>query len=101
MHPVYPAVDSFPDPHNCPKSDQLYLAEKLHVKTENDSKVLERNKGRVNTIDYKLGTSRGGFMYRGSKLVNSLPKFLRVEPSLEKFGVSAIKWVTETIPIRL
>ena len=82
-------------------SKHAYLAAKLMVRVERDGRrVLERSQGRIAPANHTLGSSRGGFVYRGSKLFNSLPMHLRMEPNLRKYRESVRKWVLETIQAR-
>ena len=54
----------------------------------------------VTIPNYKLDVSRAGFIYRGSKLFNSLPRELREEESIGKFKIQVKDWVKQSIPIR-
>ena len=50
----------------------------------------------VEIQDYKLDTSRAGFVYRGGKIYNSVSRSLREETSIARFKEGAKKWVTDT-----
>ena len=54
----------------------------------------------VETPAYTLETSRAGYVYRGSKLYNSLSRSLREETSITRFKEGTKKWVTAQIPVR-
>ena len=47
-----------------------------------------------------IAVSRGGFVYRGTALFNSLPLELRQETRLQTFKKKVKKWVAETIMVK-
>ena len=62
----------------------IYLAEKMHV-LRHERELRNTGGSFVNVPKYKLDVSRAGFVYRGSRLFNSLPKELRDENNMKKF----------------
>ena len=78
-----------------------YLAERLKFRNEEDGmETLTRGLGMITNISRRLSTSRGGFLYRGSKLFNKLPQELRTEPILKKFKEGVKKWVIVNVKAR-
>ena len=78
-----------------------YLAERLKFRNEEDGmETLTRGLGMITNISRRLSTSRGGFLYRGSKLFNKLPQGLRTEPILKKFKEGVKKWVIGNVKAR-
>ena len=51
-------------------------------------------------MDYTIETSRAGFVYRGSKLYNSVSRNLREEAAIAMFKRGAKKWVIEQNTVR-
>ena len=74
----------------------VYLARKLKMSED----VEGRGQRIIAPTKYKLRTSQGGFVHRGTKLFNSLPLNLRNERNLKIFRTSVRKWVSENIRIR-
>ena len=82
-------------------SKPTYLANRLKIRTEEDSRTVPPRRPGMNTTgNKKISTSRVGFIYRGSKLFNSLPDHLRKETSLKIFKEETKKWVKEAIKAR-
>ena len=78
-----------------------YLANRMKFRTDEDNrKVPPRSQGMISIVTKKLSTSRGGFVYRGSKLFNSLPNHLRTECNLKQFKKGVKEWVIATIRAR-
>ena len=77
-----------------------YLARKLRLKYESERELRACGSRTVETPAYTLDTSRAGFVYRGSKLYNSLNRSLREETYIARFKEGAKKWVTAQIPVR-
>ena len=77
-----------------------YLAGKLRLRDESARELRAWGGRTVETPTYKLETSRAGFVYRGSKIYNSLNRSLREETSIARFKVGTKKWVTTQIPVR-
>ena len=69
-----------------------YLYEKLKVK--NYDGVFKM------TANMKLSVSRGGFIYRSSRLFNMLPLFLRMETNIKMSKGKVKKWVQEKIEMK-
>ena len=76
-----------------------YLAERLPL--VNHQRGLRNNDGPVISIpSYKLDVGRAGFIYRGGKLFNSLPRTLREENNPFSFKCQVRKWVMNNISAR-
>ena len=69
-----------------------YLYEKLKVK--NYDGVFKM------TANMKLSVSRGGFIYRSSRLFNMLPLALRMETNIKMSKGKVKKWVQEKIEMK-
>ena len=77
-----------------------YIAGKLRLRDESARELRAWGGRTIETPTYTLDTSRAGFVYRGSKLYNTVSRNLREETSIAKFKRGAKKWVTEQIPVR-
>ena len=76
----------------------VYLSETLKNIEEVDGRiVLEGTAGILTTVDRNLSVSRGGFVYQGQKLFNSLPVSLRCELKIQKFRTRVKAWVKDNI----
>ena len=80
----------------CRKPD--YLAKRLTF-TEDIAgrRVLWRLKHILTPVARKLSVSRGGFLYRGCKLFNSLPISLRNQQKIGAFRMGVKSWVKTNI----
>ena len=85
------------------KSQQpKYLAEKLSlIEDVPERRVMERTKQIIIPVERNLSVSRGGFVYRGYKLFNSLPVSLRSEQKIPAFRKNAKAWVKFNIDSKL
>ena len=82
-------------------SKPAYLSSRLKFRNYEDNReVPPRSQGMISIVNKKLSTSRGGFIYRGSKLFNSLPNYLRIESNLKNFKKGVREWVIGTIKAR-
>jgi hypothetical protein len=77
-----------------------YLYERLDLRPVELNTMMASRQLNTTMVDQKLETSRGGFMYRGSQLWNSLPTRLKIFGNLPKFKKGVRKWVTETIAVK-
>ena len=50
--------------------------------------------------NYKRSISRGGFIYRGTQLFNSLPLNLRSEKKISVFKKELKKWIRDEIKVK-
>ena len=78
-------------------SRPAYLARKLKVSTQ---EVLQRCQGTIIPARQSLSITRGGFIFRGTQLYNSLPQALRKEKNLKKYRDAVRTWVQENILAR-
>ena len=80
-----------------------YLADKLQLRRpdgDNVARVPLRHQHTITIIRRDVAVARGGFVYRGAVLFNSLPLELRQETSLLKFKRGVKKWVSESILVK-
>ena len=76
-----------------------YLARKFRLKLADAEHIFpNRQENTIQVKSSKLSISRSGFVYRGGKIWNQLPKSLRSEKKLSVFKRLVKKWVTENIP---
>ena len=54
----------------------------------------------MNLQNYRLNSSRAGFLYRAAKLFNSLPMEIKKEDNSKKFKIDVRKWILAYIPIK-
>ena len=54
----------------------------------------------VKVPNYYLDISRGGFIYRGAKLFNNLPRTLREEKRTEVFKTELKIWIRRNVSIK-
>ena len=54
----------------------------------------------MNLQDYRLNSSRAGFLYQAAKLYNSLPMEFKNENNTKKFKIDVRKWIIANIPIK-
>ena len=64
------------------------------------ARVPLRHQHTITIIRRDVAVARGGFVYRGAALFNSLPLELRQETSLLKFKRGVKKWVSESILVK-
>ena len=77
-----------------------YLADRLQLRSAVGRELRGQGAGMILQSDPTLSVSRGGFVYRGSRLFNMLSWNLRTEISVKKFKPGARGWVKENINIR-
>ena len=77
-----------------------YLARKLEVIREAGMAVRRWDGSTVKVPNYYLDISRAGFIYRGAKLFNKLPRTLREEKRTEVFKKELKNWVWRNISIK-
>ena len=78
-----------------------YICSKLELRRpQNDEVFPQRQKNTITVKNCRLSLSRGGFIYRGSKLFNSLPLNMRIEPKISSFRSKLKKWVRENVNIK-
>ena len=76
-----------------------YLAERLPL--VHHQRELRGNDGPLISVPgYKLDVSRAGFIYRGGKLFNSLPRTLREQGNPISFKSQVRTWVMRNIQVR-
>ena len=85
--------------HKIIKSGQpSYLAERFQLRSGKG--LRGQGEGMIMQSDKTLAVSRGGFVYRGSRLFNLLSANLRVEQSLRKFKDGVRNWIKKNIKIK-
>ena len=77
-----------------------YLADRLQLRSTEGRELRGQGAGMILQSDPTLSVSRGGFVYRGSRLFNMLSWNLRKEISMKNFKPGARRWVKENINIR-
>ena len=77
-----------------------YLAGKLEVIREAGMSVRGWDGPKVKVPNYNLDISRAGFIYRGAKLFNKLPRALREEERTEVFKKELKIWVRKNVSIK-
>ena len=77
-----------------------YLADRLQLRSAEGRELRGQGAGMILQSDPTLSVSRGGFVYRGSRLFNMLSWNLRTEISVKKFKPGARSLVKENIKIR-
>ena len=77
-----------------------YLARKLEVIREAGMTVRRWDGSTVKVPNYYLDISRAGFIYRGAKLFNKLPRALREEQRTEVFKKELKIWVRGNVSIK-
>ena len=76
-----------------------YLAERLPLVDQ--ERALRSNSSHLIAFpNYRLDVGRAGFVYRGGRLFNSLPKILREEKNPTSFKNKVREWVTKNVVIR-
>ena len=76
-----------------------YLATNLCPQSEVGI-LLRRNEGNVIQPNYRLNSSRSGFLYRAAKLFNCLPKEVKLQEKLGSFKYDAKEWVKVNISVK-
>ena len=74
-----------------------YLFERLDKGNVN---TRQNRNGPKLTIDGDLTVTRGGFMYRGSKLYNMLPEETKLAPTYKAFKVKVKTWIKNRIAVK-
>ena len=77
-----------------------YLAKKLHYAKNSGHEEGGRGGLKLRVPDYSLDISRAGFLYRGARLFNMLPRILREEKKRGLFKTGLRKWITNNVSIR-
>ena len=77
-----------------------YLANKLEIIREAGMAVRGWGGPTARVPNYHLDVSRAGFIYRGAKLFNRLPRILREETRTEVFKAQMKNWVRRNISIK-
>ena len=79
-----------------------YIYENFKIRNSNkiDGIFPQRQSNKIIIKNYQRSLSRGGFMYRGAKLYNSLRALLRSETKLSVFKRKTKRWVAENINIK-
>ena len=77
-----------------------YIARKLGITREAGMATRGWDGPTVKIPNYYLDISRGGFMYRGAKLFNKLPRTLRKEKKTEVFKTELKIWVRRNVSIK-
>ena len=77
-----------------------YLARKLEITREAGMAVRGWDGPTVKVPNYYLDISRAGFIYRGAKLFNKLPRTLREEKRTEVFKAELKFWVRRNVSIK-
>ena len=76
-----------------------YLATNLCPQSEVGI-LLRSHEGNVIQPNYRLNSSRSGFLYRAAKLFNCLPKEVKLQEKLGSFNYDARKWVKVNITVK-
>ena len=76
-----------------------YLATKLCRQREAGN-LLRGQEGNIAQPNYRLNSSRSGFIYRAAKLFNRLPPILKFQEKLSSFKCDVRRWVKTTIPAK-
>ena len=79
-------------------SKPAYLARKLYIR--NGEGIQERSRSSIAHPNRTLSITRGGFMFRGIQLFNSLPIALRLQRDSNKFKTAVRTWVENNIPAK-
>ena len=79
-------------------SKPAYLARKLTIR--NGEGIPERSKATIIQPNQTLSITRGGFMFRGIQLFNSLPIALRLQRDSNTFKTAVRSWVENNIPAK-
>ena len=77
-----------------------YIARKLGITREAGMAMRGWDGLTVKVPNYYLDISRGGFIYRGAKLFNKLPRTLREEKRTEAFKTELKIWVRRNVSIK-
>ena len=80
-----------------------YLADKMQLRRpggDDLARVPLRHQYTITIERRDIAVARGGFVYRGAALFNSLPLELRQETSLLTFKRRVKKWVSESILVK-
>ena len=80
-----------------------YLADKMQLRRpggDNVARVPLRHQHTITIERRDIAVARGGFVYRGAALFNSLPLELRQETSQLTFKRRVKKWVSESILVK-
>ena len=77
-----------------------YLAKKLILQQPNDHGIFPHR--HLNNIHVRAGLtlSRGGLVYRGAKLWNSMNPLLKSEEKIAKFKKNVRKWIMHNVPAK-
>ena len=59
-----------------------------------------RQQNTIEVIERGVSIARGGFIYRGATLFNSLPLDLRSETRIAAFKRKAKRWIVDTINVK-
>ena len=78
----------------------LYLAKKLMLQQPTGHGIFPHR--HLNNIHFRadLTISRGGLVYRGAKLWNSMNPLLKNEEKISKFKRSVRKWIVHNVPAK-
>ena len=73
-----------------------FLSQKLQLSDNRGT----RSGATLTQDNSSLGLAREGFIYRGTKLFNLLPDYMKQESSMNKFKKMIKVWTKENIPIK-
>ena len=78
-----------------------YICEKMKLRRPvNDEIFPQRQLNTITVSNSNLSVTRGGFVYRGAQLFNSLPVSLRTESKVSSFKRRLKAWTKTNIPIK-